>query len=277
MVISFLSLNAFANYSIEPAHSYYPKSFMNILSTKSDQHLIQEIFLVLSSKHQRTKDRDLLVDLCPDEADCYLQRPLDYREARSYMFGQLHLQSDKQGEYVKDVYCQKIIRGEQVGKMKIPQAGIVNCEHTWPQSRFNKSFAYKFQKGDLHHLFPTDSKANSARGNHPFATVTGKGVVGNCDASSKGTPIEHSKRGRHGVYFEVPDMHKGNAARALFYFSVRYKLKIDTVQEYYLKQWHRMDPVDEDERIRNQGVFLIQNNRNPFVDFPSMVDHISDF
>ena len=45
----------------------------------------------------------------------------------------------------------------------------MNTEHTWPQSKGATGAA----KSDLHHLFPTDSKANSIRGNHPFGIVTG--------------------------------------------------------------------------------------------------------
>ena len=78
-------------------------------------------------------------------------------------------------------------------------------------------------------------------------------------------------------YFEPPQRHKGNVARALFYFSVRYRLAISATQEAHLRAWHRKDPVDESEKNRNDLVQEIQGNRNPFIDFPHLVDSIDDF
>jgi len=37
-------------------------------------------------------------------------------------------------------------------------------------------------------------------------------------------------------------------------------------EETILKQWHWMDPVDEEEMARNDYIESIQNNRNPFID-----------
>ena len=38
--------------------------------------------------------------------------------------------------------------------------------------------------------------------------------------------------------------------------------------------WHEQDPVDDDERYRNEVVYSYQGNRNPFVDHPEWVDCI---
>jgi len=41
-----------------------------------------------------------------------------------------------------------------------------------------------------------------------------------------------------------------------------------------LLQWSRQDPVSDKERTRNEQVFLIQGNRNPFIDYPELVEYI---
>jgi endonuclease I len=162
--------------------------------------------------------------------------------------------------------------------MMIPPNGLINCEHTWPQSRFNPSLSKGMQKSDLHHLFPTDSKANGIRGNYPFAEVKGKIAYSSCDASLIGKPRDPApdmtQRAR---FFQPPRSHRGNVARALFYFSVLYHLPISEPEESYLRRWNREDPVDADEARINSMIMDIQGNRNPFVDFPTLSEHISDF
>jgi endonuclease I len=77
--------------------------------------------------------------------------------------------------------------------------------------------------------------------------------------------------------FEPPQDHKGNVARALFYFATRYELTIGKAEEEVLRKWNQEDPVDQEELDRNEEIFKVQQNRNPFVDFPELVDRISDF
>lgn len=191
----------------------------------------------------------------------------DYKVARTYLFGYLHYDNG----VVTDVYCSKNFGKEAgVGSMRIPNHTKINCEHTWPQSKFNSNIPKSFQKNDLHHLYPVVSWVNSSRSNYPFGDVK-NGQLKGCSLSSRG----YRSDGQN--VFEVPDFHKGNAARATFYFAIRYKMKIDPIQEYYLKQWHQTDPVDADERLRNDRIQTIQGNRNPFIDQPELVDAIRDF
>lgn len=197
----------------------------------------------------------------------------DYREARKVLFGSIHLQSDEQGDFVVEVYCRKEIRG-QVGPGKIPNANNVNTEHTWPKSRFNKRESYQSQLTDLHHLYPTDSKANSTRSSWNFGEVASqrRDGVSNCEASRFGNAANSGNDA-----FEPPDEHKGNVARALFYFAVRYDLRIRDDEEFYLKTWNITDPVDEDEIRRNNIVESVQGNRNPFIDDSSLAELVADF
>ncbi|MBI2519222.1 MAG: endonuclease [Bdellovibrio sp.] len=200
-----------------------------------------------------------------------------YNEARKYLFGKIHLESDGRGYFVRDVYCNRDFRASiGVGPMSIPKADILNCEHTWPQSKFSSIFPKDTQKADLHHLYPADSKVNNTRGNLPFAEVTPTTEIDNCPDSSLGVPEDGTGRASS-LYFTPPRDHQGNVARALFYFSIRYKMPIDPIQEKYLRQWHLNDPVDQVEQERNNTIEEIQGNRNPFTDMPEAVQLISDF
>jgi len=257
------------------ASNYYPTDYKSSFqhNTYKDQQLKDKIFILLSSKHMFKSGRDdVIAPHCSGNDKCYEHKSIGYRGARKVLFGKIHLREDSSGYYVQDVYCRKKITRNvtHVGPNIIPNNNVVNCEHTWPQSRFNRSFPKNLQKSDLHHLYPTDSRANSTRGNNEFAEVDGD-RLDNCDGSYYGVEKWN------GDYFEPPNEHKGNVARALFYFSIRYKLKISSTEEEYLKKWHELDPVDANELERNNIIHSVQGNRNPFIDYPELVSRIRDF
>lgn len=188
-----------------------------------------------------------------------------YKTARTHLFGELHYDNG----IVTDVYCGETYDNKDgVGKGRIPNPELLNCEHSWPQSKFGKN-NIEMKKVDLHHLYPATAFANSARSNHPFGEVDGPIV---CGSAKKGII-----RGTSITGFEPPDSHKGNVARAMFYFSTRYMMAIDPVQESYFRKWHKQDPIDSAERLRNQKIGTIQGWTNPFIDNPNLVDSIKDF
>ncbi len=181
---------------------------------------------------------------------------LSYRGARYQMFSRL---DNRDGE-VCGVYT-----GVCIKTRGIPNSNKMNCEHSWPQSRGAVGIA----KDDLHHLFPVDSKVNSRRSNYPFCNVdrakwSGGGSRFGVDASGD-------------TCFEPRDEHKGDVARAMFYFALRYHKAIDPAQEEALRGWLELDPVSEKELERNDEIDELQHNRNPFIDIPEFVDLISDF
>jgi endonuclease I len=202
----------------------------------------------LYSSCQGLKDQALIAQL--HEVSNY-QAGLDYSSARRAMFTNL----DNRGGEVTCVYT-----GRKGRYNNIPNDRDMNCEHTWPQSKGAVGIA----KSDLHHLFPTDSKANSTRGSLPF------GEVGHCEWEEGGSKCD-------GDVFEVRPEHRGNVARAKFYFAVRYGKKIERSEEEALRKWHQEDPVDAFEKTRNDKIENLQHNRNPFVDHPEFIDRISDF
>ena len=200
-----------------------------------------------------------------------------YKAARQQLFGYLYLKGLSHDTYsLTTTYCQieitnaDLSHSSPLAPLQIPDYHIVNTEHAWPQSKFNPAFSESLQKGDLHILFPELSHVNSLRKNHPFGDVV-NGPISPCEGAALG------KNSKGKTVFEPHDKVKGNVARALFYFSVRYKLPIDTEQEATLRVWHSMDPIDQDEETHNDEVFVIQNNRNPFIDNPLWVEQIQDF
>jgi deoxyribonuclease-1 len=278
---------AFALWSVAasgaPLHqpiSYYGETlYQELQRGMRDRDLVQELHKILSTPHQTRPGQADLIGHCDTGArSCYSHQALGYKAARKVLMGQLHLQNVGSAWVVKEVYCDRDFTNrdfggaDEVGPSRTPRETVLNTEHTWPQSKFNSAMQKDVQKSDLHHLYPTDSEMNSIRGNHPFGEVDVPDRALKCPASKFG-----SVHGSSADYFEPPQGHKGNVARALFYFAVRYKMSIDKVQEDFLRDWHRQDPPDQFEIDRNDSIFKIQGNRNPFIDHPELVDHIADF
>lgn len=197
-------------------------------------------------------------------------RAMGYRPAREVMFSSI----DNVDGQVECVYT-----GLLVTTMVIPPGTVMNTEHTWPQSR---GAAIDPMESDIHHLFPTESVSNSTRNNFYFCDVTG-GVTWSVGGSVKGTDAD----GR--TCFEPRESHRGNVARALFYFAVMYADfvfnttsgatvgDVEIWEEPILRVWHVQDPPDAVERRRNAAIEAAQGSRNPFIDYPHLVDRISNF
>jgi endonuclease I len=188
------------------------------------------------------------------------------------MFGELDKLIDANGTYVMDVYCGKKFYFNNINDVS-NMHDRVNIEHTWPQSRFNPRIAKDIQKSDMHHLYLSDSHANSIRGNSPF------GVVDSTDDRMGGEGCDNSRMGliNGSVFYTPPASHRGNIARALFYFSMRYSLSIDKQEERVLRLWHKMDPIDDAELKRHEAIAKYQKTRNPFIDHSELVERVSDF
>lgn len=74
---------------------------------------------------------------------------------------------------------------------------------------------------------------------------------------------------------------KGAVARATLYFLARYPGMIDLDSGMdgeridMLRRWHEVDPVSAYEQHRNQAIFEVQGNRNPFIDHPDWVSKMA--
>jgi deoxyribonuclease-1 len=146
-----------------------------------------------------------------------------------------------------------------------------NCEHTWPQSFSGEA---EPMRSDIFHLYPTDATANSMRANLDF------GIVVSPAWSVGGSKLGTDSEGQ--TVFEPRDEHKGNVARTHFYYIIRYDGNYNLYEdpakmEAHFRNWHLSDPVDADEEQRNEDIYALQYNRNPFIDHPEFVERISSF
>lgn len=260
---------------------YYGEKVHRILGSanSSSDNVRAALREALNSFHiSNTNGYDEIVTSCSGE-NCYRQFSIGYDNARVFLLGYFYLVDHGNGDYgIQDVYCDnektkndfKSDKGP--GPNRIPNPNVINVEHTWPQSRFSGRYDRSLQKSDLHHLFPTDSQANSTRGNYTFGEVERDTQKVNCAASRFGVATDGTRD-----TFEPPDNHKGNVARAIFYFATRYDMKLSASEENYLRKWSKEDPVDEEERERNDEIFRVQKNRNPFIDFEGLEDRIAKF
>lgn len=183
---------------------------------------------------------------------------------------------------------------EQCGNFQ-QEGDCYNREHTFPKSWWGGSTSDP-QYTDIFTVVPTDGWVNGLRNNNPYGEVqsgtethtTNNGSV--IGSSSVNIP------GYSGSVFEPIDDYKGDLARGYFYMATRYEDEIagwevsttesdavldgtsDKVFEPWmldlLMSWHDNDPVDQKEIDRNEAIFGIQGNRNPFIDHPEYVKEI---
>lgn len=177
-------------------------------------------------------------------------------------------------------YVYHFTSGDQCGNYS-REGDCYNREHSWPKSWFNNQSP---MNSDLFHLYPTDGYVNGKRSNFPFGEVSS--ATWTSKNGSKLGPCSYS--GYSGTVFEPIDAYKGDFARTYFYMSTRYYHEDNgwagspMVNGAQLKpwalammmEWHQADPVSQKEIDRNNAVYEIQQNRNPFIDHPEFVANI---
>ncbi len=190
---------------------------------------------------------------------------LGYNTARDRMFETI----DDYG-LVDTVECVYSGRRVHAATRTEAQNQNFNTEHTWPQSFFSSNDP---MVSDLNHLYPTDAEPNSRRANYPFGPVAN--ITWQDGTSKLGT------RSTGEMVFEPRTTHKGDVARALFYFLIRYPSNyggyMTARQEADLRVWDMFDTVSTKERQRNNGVATYQGKRNPLIDHPEFTDRITQY
>lgn len=159
-----------------------------------------------------------------------------------------------------------------------------NREHSVPQSWFGSASP---MVSDAFHVYPTDGKVNGMRGNYPYGEVLSESYT-----SANGSKLGSSSfAGFVGTVFEPINEFKGDFARTYFYMATRYAsqcgswgnnvfsstatdLGLTTYAINLFLKWSRQDPVSAKETMRNEAVYGIQNNRNPFIDYPGLEEYI---
>lgn len=190
-------------------------------------------------------------------------RPLDYAPDR-YLYPEVDRHKDGQLYCIYSGDAPEVPGGDSSNPL---QKGEYNCEHVVPQSWFHKKST---PRGDLHHLFASVISCNSLRGNSQYDDDVNQGEnMIACGIYSKEDNLFNPHAG------------KGETARAVLYFMLRYPGQIgDDAHEYgvsdlpMLLEWNREHPPTEYEFHRNQMIEKLQGNRNPLVDFPELADKI---
>lgn len=161
-----------------------------------------------------------------------------------------------------------------------------NREHRVPFSWIDftdvsrSDFELMPEGNDLHQLELVQADVNAQRLNYPFSSdivsniYTYKEFIQGRDSDNKDVAQVRADR-------------RGDVARAVFYTMLCYNGKYSRnwgmdnllsrsenqdIQE--LIDWHNNDPVDAFEQTRNEYIYTQQNNRNPFIDYPALVDCI---
>ena len=193
-------------------------------------------------------------------------------------------------------------------KLYYPNTYGVNIEHSLPKSWWGVSDetsdiyvgnvkAYQ----DLHHLSPSNVAANTAKGNYALGEVEGDipyndngDILPFNNYVSKVGPGKSFMGYEENTVFEPDDEYKGDFARMYMYMVTCYEnlsnrwrsvgtrsmLQKDTYPVFtvgaqrLLLKWSREDPVSQKEIDRNNAVYAIQRNRNPFIDFPNLAEYI---
>ncbi|MBS3914023.1 MAG: endonuclease [Bacteroidetes bacterium] len=153
-------------------------------------------------------------------------------------------------------------------------------EHSYPHSWMGEQSEDSANYNDLFLLFPVhQNKANLIRSNYPLnnlKSVSFQFLLGKFGLDSNGNPA-----------YEPQDKVKGEISRACFYTCAAYNQPskpftipssvsgmMQKQNESVLKKWNRMYPPDNKEMARQEFIYSLQGNRNPFIDHPEWACYI---
>lgn len=225
----------------------------------------------------------------------YNRTELDYDDLwTAYQTTDVHPDGDKAGK-IWDMYSNITSYDPVNGSHANSSEGSgFNREHSFPKSWFGGEVMPMFT--DLHHLYPVDGNINTRRSNNPYGETNGEDWKSANNFSKLGAC---TYPGYTGKVFEPADEYKGDFARTYFYMVTCYENELPTWVSSYssstdveevldgstypafttwtknmLMEWAKNDPVSEKETNRNNAVYAIQGNRNPFIDYPGLEEYV---
>ena len=213
-----------------------------------------------------------------------------------------YLQTDFYSDTLWDMYSTCRFDYEDANKQQSKLCDGWNKEHVCCQSWLGSGSMVS----DLFNVYPTDARVNNLRSNYPYGEVSGangvgitkddgKHALGKLGTSTHGAIPNYSTTSNYTDntkrVFEPYDDYKGDFARTFMYMVARYrsntlndgngtamfvsnKTNFTEYAREMLIRWHRQDPVSLKEIDRNQAVYGIQHNRNPFIDYPDLAEYV---
>lgn len=209
------------------------------------------------------------------------------------------------GYVIVDRYCSENPNGVDYCSFRYPTnfclttpsdtlpCNCYNKEHVFPKSWWGTEVYPMYS--DMHFIWPADNRINFYKSNFPI------GYEKNAYYTSKnGTRVGASDPAKNFGYsssniFEPIDTFKGDFARAYLYVVTRYQdsiinwlgrstsaevldgNKYPGLKSWILQlcvKWSKMDPPSAFEIKRNDSVYSIQGNRNPYIDHPNWVEKV---
>jgi len=232
---------------------------------------------------------DSVEGLTGEELQQALHDIIDDHVSISYdeVWGAFYTTDDKPNGMVWDMYSDipggdppyEYEFGEDQGGTASGEGEGYNREHSWPKSWYGGEVMPMYT--DLFLVVPSDIYVNLRRSNYPYGEV----------AWPTWTSMNGSKLGPNcapgyvGTVFEPREDFQGDLARGYFYMATRYLGEdsgwpgspmadgavLTAWARDMLQSWHEADPVSGKELDRNEAVYEIQENRNPFIDHPEYV------
>lgn len=205
--------------------------------------------------------------------------------------------------YLRDWYSNatQYVPGSNMSSGQKEEGLGYNREHLLPQSWFGKKTDPMYS--DIMHVVPADAKLNGQRNDNPFGEVTDQ--TAQVSTSMNGYSKWGAPNKNLGVptgltkVFEPNDELKGDIARVYFYMITCYEDTLHTwpwpesrtatyvfdeegtpyepLQQWVMDmfmRWSENDPVDSIELARNEAVWRVQGNRNPYVDYPGLEQYV---
>ena len=255
-----LSVDNLVGQSVEPGKNGIPETKYNLADYKKDEYY-SSLNLTLSGNSLRENIHSII-----DNMTSY-----SYENAK-YMLCYTDENPAKPG------YLLGIFDGDDINAIWDTSW---NREHVWPCAHMNidgtkrPSASTKNHMSDLFNLRASCPSINFYHSDKYYDTSNSKNTF---------YPLVDSTI-IDGIHNFTGDF-RGDVARTVFYMYTKY-LELNIIEDIQndetttsmgrlsaLKTWHNEDPVDDFELQRNNRIYEYQGNRNPYIDYPDLVNKL---